>query len=131
MNRKLKIHWRGGLLGELLAMAPLAHAEEIGSVDTAFSGWGRTTRSSSRLSTIQDRRRDLLRQPLPGGRHQGRAGAGRGHLRRLAGTDKPGRSRSREKFKDGEEVFTERRSLLFKKNAVVRFLDEALNIWFI
>ncbi len=30
----------------------------------------------------------------------------------------------KEKFKEGEEVFTERRSLLFKKMQVVRFLDE-------
>ena len=33
----------------------------------------------------------------------------------------------KEKLKDGEEVFTERRSLLFKKMQVVRFLDEARN----
>ena len=33
----------------------------------------------------------------------------------------------KEKFKDGEEVFTERRSLLFKKMRVVRFLDQPRN----
>ena len=51
MNRKLKIHWPAGCSAGVTAM-PLAHAEEIGSADTASSGWGRTTRSSSRLSTI-------------------------------------------------------------------------------
>ncbi len=33
----------------------------------------------------------------------------------------------REPFKDGEEVFTERRSILFKKLRVVRFLDKTRN----
>lgn len=33
----------------------------------------------------------------------------------------------KEKFKDGEEVFTERRSLLFKKMRVARFLDQPRN----
>jgi CreA protein len=33
----------------------------------------------------------------------------------------------KEKFKEGEEVFTERRSLLFKKMRVVRFLDQPRN----
>ena len=33
----------------------------------------------------------------------------------------------KEKLKDGEEVFTERRSLLFKKMRVVRFLDQPRN----
>ena len=33
----------------------------------------------------------------------------------------------KEKFKEGEEVFTERRSILFKRLRVVRFLDEKRN----
>jgi CreA protein len=33
----------------------------------------------------------------------------------------------KEKFKEGEEVFTERRSLVFKKLRVVRFLDQPRN----
>jgi CreA protein len=33
----------------------------------------------------------------------------------------------KEKFKEGEEVFSERRSILFKRLQVVRFYDEARN----
>lgn len=33
----------------------------------------------------------------------------------------------KEELKDGEEVFTERRSILFKKLRVVRFLDKTRN----
>ena len=128
MNRKLKIHWRGGLLGGVLAMAPLAHAEEIGSVDTAFQWLGPNHKIV--IEAFDDPKIDgvtcYVSRSQKGG-IKGGLGLAEDTSDASLACRQTGPIAVKEKFKNGEEVFTERRSLVFKKMRVVRFLDKTRN----
>ena len=114
------------MLGLLWAAA--AGAEEIGSVDTAFKLLGPNHKIV--VEAFDD--------PKVGGVacHVARARTGgiSGGLGLVEDTSdasiacrQVGPITFREKFEDGEEVFSERRSILFKRLQVVRFYDAARN----
>lgn len=120
---------RGGLMGGALAMlAAMVHAQEIGSVDTAFQWLGPNHKIV--IEAFDDPKIDGVTCYVS----RSRTGGVKGGLGLAEDTSdasiacrQVGPINVKEKFKDGEEVFTERRSLLFKKMRVVRFLDRPRN----
>lgn len=110
-----------------LASAP-SQAEEVGSVDTAFQWLGPNHKIV--VEAFDD--------PKIGGVtcyvSRSRTGGIKGGLGLAEDTSdasiacrQVGPINVKEKLKNGEEVFTESRSLLFKKMRVVRFLDQPRN----
>ncbi len=125
MQRILRLSFLGSALW-LLATG--LHAEEIGTVDTAFQWIGPNHKIA--VEAFDD--------PKVGGVtcyiSRSRTGGITGGLGLAENTSdasiacrQVGPINVKEKFKNGEEVFTERRSLLFKKMRVVRFLDQTRN----
>ncbi|HNW77279.1 MAG TPA: CreA family protein [Candidatus Competibacteraceae bacterium] len=117
-----------GLMGGLLAALPCAHAQEIGSVDTAFQWVGPNHKIV--IEAFDDPKIDGVTCYVS----RSRTGGVKGGLGLAEDTSdaslacrQTGPINIKEKFKDGEEVFTERRSLVFKKMRVVRFLDQPRN----
>lgn len=102
-----------------------AQAEQIGSVDTAFQWLGANHKIV--IEAFDDPKVDGVACHVS----KAQTGGIKGSLGLAEDTSdasiacrQVGPIVFRESFKNGEEVFTERRSLLFKKLRVVRFLDE-------
>ena len=125
MQRILLAGLFGGALG---ALAPALHAEEIGSVDTAFQWLGPNHKIV--IEAFDDPKIDgvtcYVSRSQTGG-IKGGLGLAEDTSDSSIACRQVGPINIKEKFKDGEEVFTERRSLLFKKMRVVRFLDRPRN----
>jgi CreA protein len=118
----------GVLGGALWVLATGLHAQEIGSVDTAFQWVGPNHKIV--VEAFDDPKVDGVTCYVS----RSRAGGVKGGLGLAEDTSdasiacrQVGPISIKEKLKDGEEVFTERRSLLFKKMRVVRFLDQPRN----
>jgi CreA protein len=130
----LLILWRSRmkriLIGTLLggALALTAQAEEIGSVDTVFKWLGPDNKIV--IEAFDDPKvagvTCYVSRSKTGG-IKGGLGLAEDTSDASIACRQVGPISVKEKLKDGEEVFTERRSLLFKKMQVVRFLDEARN----
>ena len=115
-----------GALGAL-ALAS-SQAEEIGSVDTAFQWLGPNHKIV--IEAFDDPKIDGVTCYVSRSQTGGIKG-GLGLAEDTSDTSiacrQVGPINVKEKFKDGEEAFTERRSLVFKKLRVVRFLDKSRN----
>ena len=125
MNPKTKSIWFGGWLVGILAMPSLGHTQEIGSVDKAFQWLGPNHKIV--VEAFDDPKIDGVIFYVS----RSRTGGNKGGLGLAEDTSdaslacrQTGPITIKEKFKEGEEVFTERRSLVFKKLRVVRFLDQ-------
>ena len=121
----IKKHW---WWGGLLSIALAADAQEIGSVDTAFQWLGPNHKIV--IEAFDDPKIDGVTCYVS----RSRTGGVKGGLGLAEDTSdssiacrQVGPITIKEKFKDGEAVFTESRSLLFKKLRVVRFLDQKRN----
>jgi len=118
------------VLGSLVfgALALAAQAEEIGSVDTVFKLLGPDHKIV--VEAFDDPKIDgvtcYVSRSKTGG-IKGGLGLAEDTADASIACRQVGPINMKEKFKDGEEVFSERRSLIFKKLQVVRFLDEARN----
>lgn len=128
MNRKMKAFWFGGWFVGILVMPSLGHTQEIGSVDTAFQWLGPNHKIV--VEAFDDPKIDGVTCYVS----RSRTGGIKGGLGLAEDTSdsslacrQTGPIAIKEKFKEGEEVFTERRSLVFKKLRVVRFLDQTRN----
>ena len=119
----------GGLAGGALGLlAGLAHAQEIGSVDTAFQWLGPNHKvvveafDDPKIAGVTC----YVSRSQTGG-IKGGLGLAEDTSDAAIACRQVGPITIKEKLKDGEEVFTERRSLLFKKMRVVRFHDQPRN----
>ncbi len=125
MQRTLLSLLFGGVFG-MLAFA--AHTEEIGSVDTVFKWLGPD--SKILIEAFDDPKVDgvtcYVSRSKTGG-IKGGLGLAEDTSDASIACRQIGPITIKEKLKDGEDVFTERRSLIFKKLQVVRFLDKARN----
>ena len=123
--RRFAFGWCGGLLAML---AGGVAAQEIGSVDTTFKFLGPNHKIV--IEAFDDPKIDGVTCYVSRSRTGGIKG-GLGLAEETSDASiacrQVGPITIKEKFKDGEEVFTERRSLLFKKMQVVRFLDQPRN----
>ncbi len=119
----------GGLMGGALwLLATAAHAQEIGSVDTAFQWLGPDHKIV--IEAFDDPKVSgvtcyVSRSQLGG--IKGGLGLAQDTSDASLACRQTGPINISKKLKDGESVFTESRSLLFKKMRVVRFLDKARN----
>ena len=119
----------GGVLGGVLGMlAMAADAQEIGSVDTAFQWLGPNHKIV--IEAFDDPKVSGVTCYVS----RSRTGGVKGGLGLAEDTSdasiacrQVGPIAIKDKIKDGEEVFTESRSLLFKKMRVVRFFDQPRN----
>jgi CreA protein len=111
-----------------LVFSGLGKAEEIGSVDTAFKLLGANHKIV--IEAFDDPKVEgvacHVSRAKTGG-IKGSLGLAEDTADAAIACRQVGPVRFKEKFEDGEEVFTERRSLLFKKLRVVRFLDKQRN----
>lgn len=118
----------GTLFGGALALALTAQAEEIGSVDTVFKWIGPDNKIV--IEAFDDPKvagvTCYVSRSKTGG-IKGGLGLAEDTSDASIACRQVGPITFKEKLKNGEEVFTERRSLLFKKMQVVRFMDEARN----
>ncbi len=125
LNQSRRGQWAGAALW-LLATA--VHAQEIGSVDTAFQWVGPNHKIV--VEAFDDPKIDgvtcYVSRSKTGG-VKGGLGLAQDTSDASLACRQTGPIRIKEKFKEGEEVFTESRSLLFKKMRVVRFLDRPRN----
>jgi CreA protein len=118
-----------GLCGVMAgALASAAGADEIGSVDTTFQWLGPNHKIV--IEAFDDPKIAGVTCYVS----RSRTGGIKGGLGLAEDTSdasiacrQVGPITIKEKFKEGEEVFTERRSLLFKKMRVARFLDRPRN----
>ena len=116
------------LIATLLCWAAIiatAHAEEIGSVDTEFKFFGPDHKIV--VEAFDDPKIDgitcHLSRTRKGG-FKGMVGLAEETSDASIACRQVGPIRVKEKLKEGERVFTESRSLIFKKLQVVRFFDE-------
>jgi CreA protein len=114
--------------GALWLLATAVDAQEIGSVDTTFQWLGPNHKIV--IEAFDDPKIDGVTCYVS----RSKTGGVKGGLGLAEDTSdaslacrQTGPINVKEKFKDGEEVFTESRSLLFKKMRVVRFLDKSRN----
>jgi len=116
-----------GLVASALG-APVAHADEIGSVDTVFKWLGPDSKIV--IEAFDDPKIDgvtcYVSRSKTGG-IKGGLGLAEDTSDASIACRQVGPIAVKDKLKDGEEVFTERRSLIFKTMQVVRFLDKARN----
>jgi CreA protein len=123
MQRILLAALFGSALGALTVQA-----EEIGSVDTVFKWLGPDSKIV--IEAFDDPKIDgvtcYVSRSKTGG-IKGGLGLAEDTSDASIACRQVGPITVKDKLKDGEEVFTERRSLLFKKMQVVRFLDKARN----
>lgn len=124
----MTIKWLAGLIGGAVFAIHISHAEEIGSVDTAFKLLGANHKIV--IEAFDDPKVEGVACHVS----RARTGGIKGSLGLAEDTSdasiacrQVGPVRFTEKFDDGEEAFNERRSLLFKKLRVVRFLDKKRN----
>ncbi|WP_409276774.1 CreA family protein [Pseudomonas defluvii] len=117
-----------GLLGALLALPLLACAEEIGQVSTVFKFVGPNDRIV--VEAFDDPKVEgvtcYLSRAKTGGL-KGGLGLAEDRAEASIACRQVGPIRFKEELKDGEEVFKERTSLVFKTMQVVRFLDKKRN----
>lgn len=112
----------------LVAGAAGAAAQEIGSVDTAFQWLGPNHKivieafDDPKVSGVAC----YVSRAKTGG-IKGAVGVAQDTSDAAIACRQVGPIALKEELKDGEEVFTERRSLLFKRLRVVRFLDRSRN----
>jgi CreA protein len=121
---------RTSLLGAVLGTAAcMATADEIGSVDTKFN----------LLSPDDSIQIEVFEDPAIGGVACYLSRAEKGGYRGAAGIAEDtsdasidcrqvGPARIAEELEEGEEIFNERRSLIFKRMRVVRFCDMPRNV---
>src|SRR5512147_2204929 len=114
------------LLGTLAASG--SHADEIGSVDTAFKFLGPNHKIV--VEAFDDPKVTgvtcYLSRSQTGG-IKGGLGLSEDTSDASIACRQMGPITIKESFKEGEEVFSERRSILFKRLHVVRFSDKARN----
>lgn len=115
------------MLGACL-ITGIASAEEIGSVDTAFKLLGANHKIV--INAFDDPKIEGVACHLS----KAQTGGIKGSLGLAEDTSdasiacrQVGPVRFKEEFEDGEEAFSERRSILFKKLHVVRFFDKKRN----
>ena len=117
-----------GLLGLMLAMPLLASAEEIGTVSTVFKLVGPNDRIV--VEAFDDPKVEgvtcYLSRAKTGGMKGGLGLAGDRAEASIA-CRQTGPISFKGDLKDGDEVFKERTSLVFKTMQVVRFLDKKRN----
>jgi CreA protein len=120
--------WIAGAAAAALAAASLAAAEEIGSVDTAFKVFGPNHKIV--IEAFDDPKVEGVACHVSRAKTGGVSGA----LGLAEDTSDAsiacrqiGPVRFLSELEDGEEVFSERRSILFKRLHVVRFLDKKRN----
>lgn len=117
-----------GLLGLLLAMPLLVSAEEIGQVSTVFKFVGPNDRIV--VEAFDDPKVDgvtcYLSRAKTGG-VKGGLGLAEDRAEASIACRQVGAIRFKGELKDGDEVFKERTSLVFKTMQVVRFLDKKRN----
>ena len=117
-----------GLLVALLALPLLAGAEEIGSVSTVFKWVGPNDRIL--VEAFDDPMVEgvtcYLSRAKTGG-VKGGLGLAEDRAEASIACRQVGAIRFRGELKDGEEVFKERTSLVFKTMQVVRFFDRKRN----
>ena len=117
-----------GLLGLLMAMPLLASAEEIGQVSTVFKFVGPNDRIV--VEAFDDPKVEgvtcYLSRAKTGG-VKGGLGLAEDRAEASIACRQVGPIRFTGKLKDGEEVFKERTSLVFKTMQVVRFFDQKRN----
>ena len=118
----------GSLMIGAFIMSSYAAAEEIGSVDTAFKLLGANHKIV--ISAFDDPKIEGVACHLS----KAQTGGIKGSLGLAEDTSDAsiacrqiGPVSFKEEFEDGEEVFSERRSILFKKLHVVRFFDKKRN----
>ena len=113
-----------GLLGLMLAMPLLASAEEIGTVSTVFKFVGPNDRIV--VEAFDDPKVDgvtcYLSRAKTGGM-KGGLGLAEDRAEASIACRQTGPISFKGDLKDGDEVFKERTSLVFKTMQVVRFLD--------
>ena len=117
-----------GLLGLMLAMPLLASAEEIGTVSTVFKFVGPNDRIV--VEAFDDPKVDgvtcYLSRAKTGGM-KGGLGLAEDRAEASIACRQTGPISFKGDLKDGEEVFKERTSLVFKTMQVVRFFDAKRN----
>ncbi|MCY1401929.1 CreA protein [compost metagenome] len=117
-----------GLFGALLLLPALAGAEEIGEVSTVFKWVGPNDKIV--VEAFDDPKVEGVTCYLSRARTGGvKGGLGLAEDRAEASIAcrQVGPIRFKEELKDGEEVFKQRTSLVFKTMQVVRFFDEKRN----
>ena len=125
----MKYLWQGGWLILAFCLGPgLARSEEIGSVDTKFNLIGPDHKIV--IEAFDDPKIEGVSCHLSRSKKGGLSGA----LGLAEDTSdasiacrQVGPIRFRDELEEGERVFSERRSLIFKKMQVVRFYDSARN----
>lgn len=112
----------------LMLAAPLALAEEIGEVSTVFKWFGPNDRIV--VEAFDDPKVEgvtcYLSRAKTGG-VSGGLGLAEDRAEASIACRQVGEIRFKGELKDGEEVFKERTSLVFKTMQVVRFLDKKRN----
>ncbi|KFE47414.1 MULTISPECIES: CreA family protein [Pseudomonas] len=122
------MHFMKGLLAAALLMPVLVSAEEIGQVSTVFKMVGPNDRIV--VEAFDDPKVDGVTCYLSRAKTGGvRGGLGLAEDRAEASIAcrQVGPIRFKETLKDGDEVFKERTSLVFKTMQVVRFFDKKRN----
>lgn len=118
----------GVMLGALLALPLLASAEQIGEVSTVFKWLGPNDKVV--LEAFDDPKVEgvtcYLSRAKTGG-VKGGLGLAEDRSEASIACRQVGPIRFLDKLKDGEEVFKERTSLVFKTMQVVRFFDRKRN----
>ncbi len=126
--RENRVRLIKGLLGALLALPLLASAEEIGQVSTVFKFVGPNDRIV--VEAFDDPKVEgvtcYLSRAKTGGL-KGGLGLAEDRAEASIACRQVGPIRFKEELKDGEEVFKERTSLVFKTMQVVRFFDAKRN----
>lgn len=114
-----------GLVGAMALLTMTAQAEEVGSVDTAFKFLGANHKIV--IEAFDDPKIDGITCYVA----RSKTGGIKGSLGMAEDTSdaslacrQTGPIKVKEQLKEGEAVFSESRSLLFKKMRVVRFLDQ-------
>lgn len=117
-----------GMLGALLALPLLASAEEIGQVSTVFKFVGPNDRIV--VEAFDDPKVEgvtcYLSRAKTGG-VKGGLGLAEDRAEASIACRQVGPIRFADNLRDGEEVFKERTSLVFKTMQVVRFFDKKRN----
>ncbi len=117
-----------GLLGLCVLLPVLAQAEEVGEVSTVFKWMGPNDKIV--VEAFDDPKVEgvtcYLSRAKTGG-IKGGLGLAEDRAEASIACRQVGPIRFAEKLKDGEEVFKERTSLVFKTMQVVRFFDEKRN----
>jgi CreA protein len=120
--------FKGIVTAALLALPVLASAEEIGQVSTVFKFVGPNDRIV--VEAFDDPKVEgvtcYLSRAKTGG-VKGGLGLAEDRAEASIACRQVGPIRFKEQLKDGDEVFKERTSLVFKTMQVVRFLDKKRN----